>query len=317
MPLHAAGGAPPGCLQRISPHLGGPILSHVSVPVTIDLPKGYRRVAWTGRLGRIAAVVGEPERAHGAVLLVHGFTGSKEDYFAVLGPLHERGWAVAAIDLPGMAESEGPAQAEHYTLELLAGDLVAMLRQWGGTRSGVHLVGHSIGGFLTREAVLRSPEDVASLTLYSSGPGQLSERARNDATLLMQLLQHHTPAEVQLLKERVDAASGQPAPPPVIAAFLRRRWASTSPGHLNALAQLALSPPAELEPLAETLATSGVAAMVLRGAQDDIWQPEQFAALTERIAATSVVIPGAGHSAATEAPQEMAEALDAFWHGHQ
>jgi pimeloyl-ACP methyl ester carboxylesterase len=28
-----------------------------------------------------------------------------------------------------------------------------------------------------------------------------------------------------------------------------------------------------------------------------------------------VVIPGAGHSAATEAPQAMVDALDAFWRG--
>ncbi len=287
-------------------------MSHVSVPVTIDLPYGYRRVAWPGRLGTVAAVVGEPEHPRGSALLIHGFTGSKEDYFAILGPLYERGWAVAAADLPGTTESDGPAGRQFYGLADLAGDVVRMLQQCSGSRP-VHLVGHSVGGLVVREAALDATAEIASLTLYGSGPAAVGEQARADAAMLTAALQSHSPGEVQRLKEALDAAAGRPAPPPPIAAFLRRRWEQTSPGHLLGMAEIAVAPPDRVDALAAAVAADHLAAMVLRGAADEVWPTEQFEALAETIDARSVVIADAGHSPASESPLAMAEALDAFW----
>jgi pimeloyl-ACP methyl ester carboxylesterase len=287
----------------------------VSVPITIALPTGYRRVAWPGRLGSVAAVVGDPPQAEGAVLLVHGFTGSKEDYFALLEPLHRRGWAVAAIDLPGMAESEGPEDPAQYRIDLLAADLVGLLRGWAAEQGPVHLVAHSVGGIIAREAVLRSTADVASLTLYSSGPGPVGTAAQSDARLLLDVLAQVSPGQVQVLKEQLDAQAGVPAPPRQVAAFLRRRWQRTSAGHLRALADLALAPPDRREPLQRALRVAGIPALMLWGENDEVWDSEAFSALADQLAAAAVVVPGAGHSAAVEAPVAMVEALDAFWRG--
>ena len=51
-----------------------------------------------------------PAPARGDVLLVPGFTGSKEDFLAILEPLAAFGWRVAAMDLPGQggAPALGP-----------------------------------------------------------------------------------------------------------------------------------------------------------------------------------------------------------------
>ena len=46
----------------------------------------------------------------GDVLLVPGFTGSKEDFIAILEPLAAFGWRVAAMDLPGRA---APRRSAH------------------------------------------------------------------------------------------------------------------------------------------------------------------------------------------------------------
>lgn len=286
----------------------------MSVPVIIDLPKGYRRIDWPGRLGRVAVVVGGPRQPRGAALLVPGYTGSKEDYFALLEPLAELGWAVAAVDLPGMAESDGPAEAEHYGLSPIAGDVVQMLRLWSQHTSGVHLVGHSVGGLIAREAALQAPGAVASLTLYDSGPAQVGQQAQADASLLAAALASHSPGQVQVLKESMDAAAGRPAPPPHIAAFLRRRWDATSVGHLLALGQIARTAPDRLDALAGLIAGKPLPAMVLYGEREEVWPLSDFPELAARLGAREVVIPDAGHSPAVENPDAMVAALDAFWH---
>lgn len=293
--------------------LVGPILSHVSVPVTTDLPSGYQRIDWPGRLGSIAAVANAPERPVGAALLVHGFTGAKEDFFALLGPLQSRGWAVAAIDLPGMAESDGPPEESHYQVDLLAADIAALIQHWTGRHGTSHVVAHSMGGVLTREALLRSTAGVASLTLYSSGPGPVSPSSQDDARLLQQLLDHVSPGQVQLLKEQRDAQLDIPSPSEQIVAALRQRWAETSPGHLRALSALALDPPDRRQELAEALRRADIPAMLVWGEHDDVWSGEAFRELAGDLLATTVVLPGLGHSAAVEDPMAMVAALDAFW----
>jgi len=284
----------------------------MSVPVTVDLPDGFRRVAWPGRLGDVAAVHGTPDRARGTALLIHGFTGSKEDYFAVLEPLHRLGWSVAAVDLPGMAESEGPDEPAHYSLAGLGADIADMVGQLAA--GPVHVVGHSVGGILAREAVLLAPELVRSLTLYDSGTARVGPTAAADIELLHAALQHHTPGQVQLLKEAMDETAGNPAPPAEIVAFLRERWNDTSPGHLLGMADIARSAPDRVSALAALRRETGLPIMVLYGAQDtDVWDVGDFADLGRRLQADTVALPGTGHSPAVEDPAAMVAALDRFW----
>ncbi len=285
----------------------------MSVPVTTEVPGDYRRVTWQGRLGPVAAVVGRPPQPQGAVLLVPGMTGSKEDYFALLRPLYERGWAVAAVDLPGMSESEGPADAD-YSLSALGRDVVGMLRQASGGSARVHLVGHSVGGLIAREAVLLAPQDVASLTLYDSGQAAVGPSARQEIDALAAALRIHTPGQVQLLKEALDEAAGKPVPGPLIAEFLRRRWALTSTGHLLGMAHTALTAPDRVDELAALARAHGVPLLVLYGAADtETWSQLDFAALADRLACGTAVIPDAAHSPAVENPRAMVDALDTFW----
>lgn len=288
-------------------------MSHVSIPTTLDLPHTFRRVGWQGRLGTLAAVTGSPPTPDGAVLLVPGFTGSKEDYYSILAPLHERGWAVAAADLPGMADSEGPPGAGAYGLADLAGDVVGMLRNTSIDGGPVHLVGHSVGGLIAREAALLEPSLVASLTLYASGQACVAEPARADAALLASALETLTPAEVNSAMESLNAAAGKPAPPTEVLHFLRRRWALTSPGHLMALAEIARSAPDRVDSLGHLVRSGDLRVLVLFGESDQTWASSDFHRLAERLGVAPVVIEGAAHSPAVENPAAMVDALDGFW----
>ena len=47
------------------------------------------------------------ENSRGSVLLLHGYTGSKEDFSPILAPLAEAGYSAYALDHRGQFESRG------------------------------------------------------------------------------------------------------------------------------------------------------------------------------------------------------------------
>ena len=128
------------------------------------------RVTFAGGTGPLAALDTGPG-ARGTVLLVAGYTGSKEDFAPLLMPLADAGLRAVAIDQRGQFESPGPEDPERYTVAELAADVAAVGRTLRAESAGpVHLLGHSFGGLVTRAAVLTEPALFDSLTLLGAGP---------------------------------------------------------------------------------------------------------------------------------------------------
>ena len=71
---------------------------------------------------------GEAGSARGDVLLVPGFTGSKEDFIAILEPLAAFGWRVAAMDLPGQGGAPALGPRGSHTARTLADSVAAVAR---------------------------------------------------------------------------------------------------------------------------------------------------------------------------------------------
>jgi pimeloyl-ACP methyl ester carboxylesterase len=117
--------------------------------------------------------------------LIPGFTGSKEDFLPILEPLAAAGRTVYAIDQRGQYQSPHAADRSGYSSEALALDVLAIASAFAGDGDGVHLVGHSMGGLIAREAVLKRAAAFLSLTLVCSGPASLGgERAATLAELV-------------------------------------------------------------------------------------------------------------------------------------
>src|SRR3954452_10231452 len=69
------------------------------------------------------------------LLLVHGFTGAKEDFTDFLEPLAELGWHAVAVDNRGHGASDKPAGVDSYSLELFTEDTLALADElWPGQR---------------------------------------------------------------------------------------------------------------------------------------------------------------------------------------
>jgi pimeloyl-ACP methyl ester carboxylesterase len=248
-------------------------------------------------------------------LLVPGYTGSKEDFLAVLQPLAAAGRRVVAIDLRGQYETPGPDSAAAYAPDALAADIIAVAAAVGQDEREVHLVGHSLGGLLARQAVLSAGAAFRSLTLLGSGPAGLTG-ARADAVraLLDQLAAagpDSLPQRVaQLWDEQLGpeaTAAGVPMP---IVGFLRERMTRTAAAGLLAMGQYLLSAPDRTFALAE-LGQAPV--LVLYGENDDAWPPAVQDRMAKRLGAQRVCLPAAAHSPAVDAPETTASTLSSFW----
>ena len=94
-------------------------------------PHSGRRITFDVASGPIAAlrtgVDGAPD-----VLLVPGYTGSKEDFVPILDPLATAGFRVTSIDLPGQLDSPGPDDYASYTPAALSTTLLEVVAELDG-----------------------------------------------------------------------------------------------------------------------------------------------------------------------------------------
>jgi pimeloyl-ACP methyl ester carboxylesterase len=260
--------------------------------------------------GCTAALDNDGTGAAGVVLLVPGFTGSKEDFLPLLRPLAAAGYRAVAIDQRGQYQSEWAASPAGYRLEALAADLGELAQLLPVPDSGLHLVGHSFGGLVGRMAVLREPRLYADLVLMGSGPAGIQGRRRALLDRGAQVLADRGMAALwdqMQLQAQADPRYRRLAP--VLNAFLRERFMATDPAGLTVMGTSLREEPDRTE----QLAAAGKPVMVLHGVDDDAWPGQVQAEMAERLAATYRVIQAAAHSPAVENPPATAAALIEFW----
>ncbi len=254
------------------------------------------------------------------VLLVPGFTGSKEDFIAVLASIGSAGFPVVAYDQRGQlgtaAATPGPPP-DGWTLQSYADDLLAVAAAVAGPTDDVHLVGHSFGGLVARRAVLSRAGGFRSLVLLDSGPASIGGHRDQQLVALADGLPTLGLATVWGIMQALEVEAGNhPPEDPVVADFLERRFLAHDLESLAAMARLLATEPDRTDELVAVLAgPTGPQDRVLVafGSADDAWSPEIQQRTASRLGAPAVSFPEAAHSPAAEAPGPTATTLIRFW----
>jgi pimeloyl-ACP methyl ester carboxylesterase len=106
-----------------------------------------------------------------ALLLLHGFTGSKLDFHDQLQWFTDR-YRVLAPDNRGHGESSNLGRADAYTLDILVDDLAGYLDTLDVQQC--HLLGHSMGGMVAMRFALRHADRLKSLILMDTAAEPLT-----------------------------------------------------------------------------------------------------------------------------------------------
>jgi pimeloyl-ACP methyl ester carboxylesterase len=141
------------------------------------LDAGRAKPARASGRGRSALLV--PELPKPVIVLVHGFTGSKENWLPLMRALHAN-YRVIAPDLPGWGDSERHAHADYGAaaqVERLAHFLGALPAIVGAEGPPALVVGHSMGGQIVGLLAARHPHLVDRLALMSASGVLFEENA--------------------------------------------------------------------------------------------------------------------------------------------
>ncbi|WP_090482781.1 alpha/beta fold hydrolase [Nakamurella panacisegetis] len=258
--------------------------------------------------GPLAALVASPEDSATAavVLLVPGYTGSKEDFAPLLDPLVGAGFVAIAIDQPGQNESAGPDDETAYTPTALGPVITSVIEGLALDRT-VILLGHSFGGLVSRAAVLDGAP-IGGLILLCSGPAAFSHGNRYDAlTAGAPVLRTHGAAALYDGGQR--AAGLDPQDPAPLAQFLRRRFLASSEAALLGMGQALLTEPDRTDELAAELDQRRIPVRVIAGEADDAWPLDVQRGMARTLGTELQLVPGGAHSPAVEAPHALLDLL--------
>ena len=261
--------------------------------------------------GAVELSVAEAGAGGRPLLLMHGFTGAKEDFTDELDRLAADGWHAVAADHRGHGASAQPPDEAAYSFSILADDAFALADALGWDRFVA--LGHSMGGMVLQHMLAAAPDRLSAIVLMDTAHGDLGFPREDVVKLigigrargldgLAELLASRddplaTPAHKRLLAER-----------PGYAEFGERKFRACSVAMYAAMLDEMCDPVDRLDALA---AHAGLPALVIVGEQD-----RPFLGSSQRMAgaldAELAVIPDAGHSPQFENTDAWRAVLDGF-----
>jgi pimeloyl-ACP methyl ester carboxylesterase len=248
-----------------------------------------------------------------AFVLVHGFTGSRDDFREHVPRLAGLGRTIA-LDQRGHGGTTNSGRPEDYTLDGLVADLAAAFDALGLARAD--LLGHSLGGMVALRFALAHPGRVASLVLMDTSarpmPLPIPEPVRaalvklvreQGVEALLPSMRQRPPEQVPPSMRRTIEAMGAD----VFWGRIQRKLEAMDPVAWDALLRVLGDHP----PAADRLGEVRCPTLVLVGAEDAPFLEPADELARGISGAEHVTIPDAAHSPQLENPPAWAGAIRA------
>lgn len=248
-------------------------------------------------------LTGEIDAARATIVMLHGFSGSSEDWTETAATLHGAGFAGVGIDLPGHGLTGVPADPGRFTMPETARDLATLIATLGIPHA--HWMGYSMGARVALYLGVTEPARVASLILESASPGIAEESARverraRDEALAAEIGSRGVRWFVEYWESLPVFESQRGLPEATRSAQRARRLRNSAAGLAGSLRGLGQGAQEFLGPRVGSIRCP---TLLLAGALDP-----KYTALAQRMAAAIpdaeiILVPGAGHNIHLEQPE--------------
>ena len=244
------------------------------------------------------------------VVMLHGFTGSKENWYPLAAALGGR-YRLLIPDLPGWGESERKPGAV-YGFTQQAANVEAFVRALSPGKPVV-LLGHSMGGGIAALTAARYPQDIGKVGLLDAAGVRFK-----DNQFGLDVLAGRNPFAVEddaSLKRYIDIvfhdANAKPwLPWPASTAIIRKRRADAE-FEQGVLTRIGRSEESVLP--GEEATNIRQPALLLWCKQDAVIDASALDMYAQRIPqARKVLLDGCGHMSLMERPAEVADAVAAL-----
>ncbi|UCH87317.1 MAG: alpha/beta fold hydrolase [Dehalococcoidia bacterium] len=240
------------------------------------------------------------------IVLIHGYSGNLQNWILQVRALVKR-YRTISLDLRGHGRSAKPTQREDYSLELFAADVYDLLNSLAVPEC--YLVGHSMGGMVAQEFVLRHPEMVRALVLVDTAADVPQNFPWKERARLMELARTEGMEAVfdEMLQTQPLGSQVVGENPELIDIWRRQFLMTSLEGYLYCGEAIG-----SRRPLLEELAQIRVPTLIICGEAD-----EPFLAPSQRMHQTIPgselsIIASAGHTPTLENPLAFNEALLSF-----
>jgi pimeloyl-ACP methyl ester carboxylesterase len=292
----------------------------------------FRRVPLETGVTLNVTLAGDP--AAPPVILLHGFPESHRTWRGI-APLLEDRFRLIMPDLRGFAGSDRPPEVEAYRSSVVVDDIFALADALG--IGSFALVGHDWGGAAAWAAAIRGDPRLARLAIINSPHPVIFQTSLIEDADQRAASQYISAFRAPGFEKLVEAMGFETFfeksfSPHVDLAMIpeaeKRRYIAewSQPGALTAMlnwyraSHLVIPPPLVTVPVPDwvlgVFPKVRVPTLVVWGLRDKALLPVQLEGLDRLVGDLTIVrLPDAGHFAPWEAPQPVAEALEAFLAG--
>ncbi len=247
-----------------------------------------------------------------ALLLLHGFTGSTETLSETASAL--RGdFCTIRVDLPGHGKSDAPRDLTPYTMESCVEALRAVLDALGIKQTNVF--GYSMGGRTALALCAAHPERICAAATLGASAGiedetVRAERVAQDEGLAAFILEHGMEAFVDRWMNHPLFETQQTLGEEFLAAARAQRL--TNQPHALALSLRGMGAGTQV-PVHDALIELDLPILLLAGMKDAKFSAAAIELGAQLRDAQVELIPGAGHAAHLENPEETHAAIRGFF----